>query len=81
VVVDHDVQVLPGPNELWVADLSYLRCWQGIVFFSFVLDAFSRMIVGWQLASDMRTDLVLDQRKSSFRRWSLGDYARQRGRC
>jgi putative transposase len=50
----------PGPNELWVADLSYLRCWEGLVYFAFVLDAFSRMIVGWQLAAHMRTDLVLD---------------------
>jgi putative transposase len=48
------------PNELWVADISYLRCWQGLVFFAFVLDAYSRMIVGWQLATHMRTDLVLD---------------------
>ena len=48
------------PNELWVADLSYLRCWEGLVFFAFVLDAYSRMIVGWQLAPHMRTDLVLD---------------------
>jgi transposase InsO family protein len=47
------------PNELWVADLSYLRCWEGLVFFAFVIDAFSRMIVGWQLAAHMRTDLVL----------------------
>jgi putative transposase len=49
-----------SPNELWVADISYLRCWEGLVFFSFVIDAFSRMIVGWQLAGHMRTDLVLD---------------------
>jgi transposase InsO family protein len=49
-----------GPDELWVADLSYLRCWDGTVFFAFVIDAFSRRIVGWQLASHMRTDLVLD---------------------
>ncbi len=49
-----------GPNELWVADLTYLRCWEGVVFFAFVIDAFSRMIVGWQMASHMRTDLVLD---------------------
>jgi putative transposase len=48
------------PDELWVADLSYLRCWQGLVFFSFVIDAFSRKVVGWQLASHMRTTLVLD---------------------
>jgi len=49
-----------GSNRLWVADLSYLRCWEGNLFFSFVIDAFSRKIVGWQLASHMRTDLVLD---------------------
>jgi transposase InsO family protein len=45
---------------LWVADFTYLRCWEGLVFFSFVLDAYSRMIVGWQFAGNMRTDLVLD---------------------
>jgi putative transposase len=54
------------PNELWVADISYLRCWQGVVFFAFVLDAYSRMIVGWQLASHMRTDLVLDALKMAL---------------
>ncbi len=48
------------PNQLWVADLSYLRCWEGLVFFAFIIDAFSRMVVGWQLAAHMRTDLVLD---------------------
>jgi putative transposase len=50
----------PAPDRLWVADLSYLRCWEGLVFFAFVLDAFSRMVVGWQLAAHMRTMLVLD---------------------
>jgi putative transposase len=50
----------PGPDRLWVADFTYLRCWEGVVFFSFVIDAFSRMIVGWQFAANMRTDLVLD---------------------
>jgi putative transposase len=49
-----------APNRLWVGDLSYLRCWEGVVYFAFIIDAFSRMIVGWQLASHMRTDLVLD---------------------
>jgi putative transposase len=49
-----------APNRLWVADISYLRCWEGLVFFAFVLDAYPRMIVGWQLATHMRTDLVLD---------------------
>jgi putative transposase len=49
-----------APNQLWVADLSYLRCWEGLVFFAFVLDAYSRKVVGWQLATNMRTTLVLD---------------------
>jgi putative transposase len=49
-----------APNRLWVGDLTYLRCWEGVVYFSFVIDVFSRRVVGWQLASPMRTDLVLD---------------------
>ena len=49
-----------APDRLWVADLTYLRCWEGLVFFAFVLDAHSRKVVGWQLASHMRTTLVLD---------------------
>ena len=61
-----------GPNELWVADISYLRCWQGLVFFAFVLDAYSRMIVGWQLASHMRTDLVLDALRMALHRRGPG---------
>jgi putative transposase len=48
------------PDELWVGDLTYLRTWEGKVYFAFIIDAFSRMIVGWQLATHMRTDLVLD---------------------
>jgi putative transposase len=49
-----------APNRLWVADFTYLRTWEGVCFFSFVLDVFSRMIVGWQFATNMRTTLVLD---------------------
>jgi transposase InsO family protein len=49
-----------APDQLWVADLSSLRCWEGLVFFAFVLDAHSRRVVAWQLASHMRTTLVLD---------------------
>jgi putative transposase len=48
------------PNELWVCDFTYLRCWEGVLFFAFVIDVFSRMVVGWQLAANMRTTLVLD---------------------
>jgi putative transposase len=48
------------PDALWVCDFTYLRCWEGRAFFSFVIDVYSRMIVGWQFASHMRTTLVLD---------------------
>jgi putative transposase len=48
------------PDELWVSDFTYGRCWEGVVFFSFVIDVYSRKIVGWQFASHMRTSLVLD---------------------
>jgi putative transposase len=48
------------PNELWVCDFTYLRCWEGVLFFAFVIDVFSRIVVGWQLAANMRTTLVLD---------------------
>lgn len=48
------------PDEKWFADLTYLRCWEGLVFFAFVIDAYSRRIVGWQFAPHMRTTLVLD---------------------
>jgi putative transposase len=48
------------PDRLWVGDFTYLRSWEGNLFFAFVIDAFSRKVIGWQLASHMRTDLVLD---------------------
>jgi transposase InsO family protein len=48
------------PNEKWVADITYLRTWNGFVYLAFILDCYSRMIVGWQLATHMRTELVLD---------------------
>lgn len=61
-----------GPDELWVADFTYLRCWEGLVFFSFVLDAYSRRIVGWQFASHMRTDLVADALRMALARRDPG---------
>ena len=50
----------PAPNRRWVADFTYVRCWEGLVFFAFILDVYSRMIVGWQFAGHMRTELVQD---------------------
>jgi putative transposase len=55
-----------GPNELWVADFTYGRCWEGVVFFAFVIDVYNRRIVGWQFASHMRTTLVLDALKMAL---------------
>jgi putative transposase len=48
------------PNQLWVADLTYVATWSGFVYVALVIDAFSRFIVGWQAARSLRTDLALD---------------------
>ena len=56
------------PNALWVADFCHLRCWEGLVFFSFVIDVFSRRVIGWQFATHMRTDLVLDALRMALTR-------------
>jgi putative transposase len=48
------------PNEKWVADITYVRTWNGFCYLAFILDCYSRLIVGWQLATHMRTELVLD---------------------
>ncbi len=49
-----------APNRLWVADLTYVRTWAGMVYSAFVMDAFSRRILGWQTSTTLRTDLALD---------------------
>jgi putative transposase len=60
------------PDALWCADFTYLRCWEGVVFFSFVIDAFSRRVVGWQFAGHMRTDLVADALRMALTRREHG---------
>jgi putative transposase len=52
--------VASAPDQLWVADLTYLRSFSGFAYLAFILDVYSRRIVGWQIATHMRTDLVLD---------------------
>jgi transposase InsO family protein len=52
--------VATGPNQLWVADLTYVRTHAGWTYAAFVSDVFSRMIVGWQVSTSLRTDLALD---------------------
>ena len=52
--------VATRPNELWVADLTYVATWRGFVYVAFVIDVFARRIVGWRVSSSLRTDLALD---------------------
>ncbi len=66
-LVDRDFSA-SRPDELWVADFTYLRCWEGLVFFSFVIDVYSRRVVGWQFSPSMRTDLVLDALRMALTR-------------
>jgi putative transposase len=48
------------PNQLWVADFTYVATWAGFAYVAFVIDVFSRRIIGWRVARSMHTDLVLD---------------------
>ena len=48
------------PNQLWVSDFTYVATWRGFVYVAFVIDAFSRRIVGWRASTSMRSDLALD---------------------
>ncbi len=48
------------PNQLWVSDLTYVATWRGFVYVAFVVDAFSRRIVGWRVSNSLRSDLALD---------------------
>jgi Integrase core domain len=52
--------VASAPNQLWVADLTYVRTHVGWVYAAFILDVFSRFVVGWQVSTSLRTDLALD---------------------
>ncbi|WP_439145334.1 IS3 family transposase [Streptantibioticus silvisoli] len=58
-LVDRDFTA-SRPDQLWVADMTYVRTWSGWAYVAFVLDVYSRMIVGWQVANHMRTELPLD---------------------
>jgi putative transposase len=49
-----------APDRLWVADITYARSWEGWLYLAFVLDAYSRKVVGWSMANHLRTELVLD---------------------
>jgi putative transposase len=59
-----------GPNQLWVTDLTYVPTWSGMAYVCFITDVYSRMIVGWRVASNMRTGRVLDALEMA--RWARG---------
>jgi putative transposase len=64
--------VAERPNALWVTDLTYVPTWAGMVYVCFIVDVFSRSIVGWRVAANMRTEMVLDALEMA--RWSRGTH-------
>ena len=61
------------PNQLWVADITYVATWSGFVYVAFVTDAFSRRIVGWWVSCSLRSDLALDALEMAL--WARGKHA------
>ena len=58
------------PNQLWVADFTYVPTRQGVVYVAFILDVFARKVVGWRVSKNMQTDLVLDALEQAI--WARG---------
>lgn len=68
-LVDRDFTA-EAPNRLWVSDFTYVMTWSGVVYVAFVIDVFSRRIVGWKADTTMKTSLVLDTLEMAL--WSRG---------
>ena len=62
--------VATRPNQLWVADFTYVATWVGFVYVAFVIDVFARRIIGWRVARSMRAELVLDALEQAI--WARG---------
>ncbi|MBD1585029.1 DDE-type integrase/transposase/recombinase, partial [Pseudoalteromonas sp. S16_S37] len=62
--------VAEQPNQLWVADITYVATWSGFVYVAFVVDVFSRYIVGWRVSTTMHTGLILDALEQAI--WHRG---------
>jgi transposase InsO family protein len=71
-LVDRDFRA-SRPNQLWVADITYVATWNGFVYVAFVTDVFSRRIVGWRVSSSLRSDLALDALEMAL--WARGKNA------
>jgi putative transposase len=63
----------PGPDRLWVADITYVPTWAGFLYVAVVVDVFSRLVVGWSMAGHMRTELILDALDMAISRRRPGD--------
>jgi len=70
--VNRDFKV-SRPNALWVSDLTYVATWRGFVYIAFVIDAYSRRIVGWRASNSLRTDLALDALEQALYDRTVGD--------
>jgi putative transposase len=68
-LVDRDFRA-PAPNRLWVADLTYVSTWSGFVYVAFIIDAFSRSIVGWRVSGSLHAELALDALEMAL--WARG---------
>jgi putative transposase len=71
-LVDRDFNAT-RPNQLWVADLTYVATWAGFVYVAFIIDVFSRRIVGWRVSSSLRSDLALDTLEQALHARSHGE--------
>ena len=56
------------PNQLWVADITFVATWSGFAYVAFVIDVFARCIVGWRVSRSLKTELVLDALEQAL--WS-----------
>ena len=56
------------PNQLWVADITFVATWTGFVYVAFIIDVFARRIVGWRVSRSLHTELVLDALEQAL--WS-----------
>jgi len=65
-LVDRDFSA-DRPDQLWVADITYIRTWAGFLYLALVLDAFSRRVVGWAMANHLQTELVLEALEMAIR--------------
>jgi transposase InsO family protein len=63
--------VATRPNQLWVADITFVATWSGFVYVAFVIDVFARLIVGWRVSRSLKTELVLDALEQAL--WSRQD--------